>query len=76
MDRRAYRGGILHAEARFPDGKMVRAKSATCHRRSHKQRYNAMEELTCILRRKPAWLNELKLSAAVMNMDAITGVLA
>lgn len=35
-----------------------------------------MDALTCILRRKPAWLKELRLRAAVMNMAAVSGVLA
>lgn len=30
-------------------------------------------KLTCILRRKPAWLKELKLRAAVINTAAISG---
>lgn len=33
-------------------------------------------KLTCMLRRKPAWLKELKLKAAVMITAALTGVLA
>lgn len=32
-------------------------------------------KLTCMLRRKPAWLKELKLKAIVMKTDACTGVL-
>ena len=30
-------------------------------------------ELTCILRRKPAWLKELRLRAAVINKAATVG---
>lgn len=33
-------------------------------------------ELTCIFRRKPAWLNELKLNATVIKTAATVGVVA
>lgn len=52
----------------------MKAESELGHHPLSKMQDLSVLNLTCMLRKNPAWLKELKLRAAVRNMVAATGV--